>query len=98
MEYSNGTYLIQGHKPYCCEKCKQLILLTKALVRVKCFGPVLTRKHDGKSYQQKTYTRYHIDCAVLLPDLNEKEKVLLTQYFDKIRGENNQLTPVTKSV
>ena len=79
MDYVTGSYLMTPTKIWECECCHKR-LSGKIFARVQCIGEVKMRT-DGGLYQEKIYLRYHIECALSLPDLNEKEKIILGEYF-----------------
>jgi hypothetical protein len=81
MEYKTGSYIMVGRKFWPCFCCKKSIPPgEKSFVRV-----VEDKKESfdaqGVKYHRKNYSRWHIECALALRDLNQYEKGLLSFYF-----------------
>jgi len=77
MEYKTGSYIIRGRQQHRCLFCyKDINASFLHFARVKESGEPLTRA-DGMIYYKKEYYRYHLDCALSLPDLKNFEKLLI---------------------
>lgn len=85
MEYRTGSYLMEPRNNWPCA-CGCAVVIRggeKIFARIKCYGPVKKRS-DGKEYQEKTYARYHLGCALKLTDLSPEEHRLVGEYFKTV--------------
>lgn len=76
MDYKTGSYIIYAKKTWKCEHCCQDISPT-----TKHFARVIEGEEKINSlkekYTEKFYKRYHLNCALQLKDLSDKEQILL---------------------
>lgn len=80
-DYKTGSYLLKGTKPWLCQTCsKPIVVAERCFARIMEHGPELKR-WDGQLYRNKTYTRWHLECALQLDNLNQFEHNLLGEYF-----------------
>ncbi len=76
-QYKTGSYIMGTRKIWTCEAClKDILIGTNCFVRIKEFGDKKINQ-QGEKYKDKTYKRWHIDCAKSLNTLNEYELNLL---------------------
>lgn len=88
--YKTGTYLFISRKIWKCECCNDYMPIgEKVFTRIKCFGPFKKNKY-GESYQEKTYNRFHLKCALSLTDLNEEEHIILGEYFKTVKTQEKK--------
>ena len=78
-DYKTGSYIIQSKKNWPCNHCEKFIeAYSRYFARVKEYGEKIKR-FDGKTYRQKIYHRYHLECAKSIENLNDYEQSLLAR-------------------
>jgi len=77
MDYTSGTYLIVAKKYWTCLDCGQLIPIGQQhFVRILADSRFQVNS-KGVQYQNKSYSRWHLKCALRLNNLSSSEKDLL---------------------
>lgn len=80
MQYKTGSYIMKTRQVWKCKSCEKDILTgVKCFTKVKEYGKTFFNK-DGEKYRYKTYTRWHIECAKQIDNLNNYEKKILGIY------------------